>query len=143
MGRAKGRVRQSRRLVDMSSTAEVVEDLHCEGLAGPGDDEDPFVMPLRDDVFALVRLRSEGPQLASFALMLFVRRDGDEHEVARVDSAHGTVHLHVFQLGGREESRREIRDIHRVEDIERGYDEAFSAIVDDHEDLIRRWNRGH
>lgn len=125
------------------SPPQANNDSRCEGMSGPGADEDPFKMPLDEGVFALARMRSDGPLLVGFAVMLFVLRDGVECEVARVDTAHGTVHLHLFRPGGREVARREMRNIHRVEDIDSGYHEAISAIVDDYEDLIRRWDRGH
>lgn len=80
-------------------------------------------------------------RIVEFALMQMTRIGGKSEQVARVDTAHGKVHIHQLVRNGTERIR-DLHDIKTQEDVERGYNEGIDFITAHWEENRRRWNHG-
>lgn len=68
--------------------------------------------------------------------------DGGEdgwYMLARVDCKHGHMHLHLDDKGASRRNVTHLRKLDAVDDVEEGYDDAYSAIFDDWEERERRF----
>lgn len=79
--------------------------------------------------------------LVAFAIKLEVHAvDGTWKEVARVDTSHGTLHVHQF-AGAEQINRTELRTIETVYDVESAYHEGYSYLLERWQPFVRRWSR--
>lgn len=141
MGRTRGRSKIDQRLAQMSPP---LAEPMCEVDVSTGFDDPLTRSPLTSDLDLLIRLTWDGARLVSFALMLVFSEGDQEHEVARVDTAHDEVHLHQFKRGGDEISRDAWLRITTLQDVGAGYDAAIARILDDdaYLEMHRRWSSG-
>ena len=63
-------------------------------------------------------------------------------DVARVDTRHGTVHMHGFDKSGSEVSRKEIRSYSTREELEDIYRRIDDELFEGWEENARRWATG-
>lgn len=63
-------------------------------------------------------------------------------EVAKVDCAHGEVHVHRYSSTGRELSKKAFCTINSPDDVTAGYEYAQTVIFDQWEENLRRWEYG-
>lgn len=82
-------------------------------------------------------------RLHGYAVMHMTWSGKGLEQVVRIDTRHQEVHLHQFGRGGVELSRRCLRIIQSLRDIEEGYDEALELITENWEEHKRRWQRGN
>jgi hypothetical protein len=106
----------------------------------------PLILPL-DGLGQIVgrqALDKETGRLAEFALIAQVRHQGLWHDVARVDTCHEEVHLHLFGQDGQEikEARTILLPVRDMSDVGRGYDAAEKLLIVEWEQHVRRWERG-
>lgn len=78
----------------------------------------------------------------AFAIMLFLVDEGRACEIARVDTCHSEVHVHILNRDGSDSSRQVLRPIRQPEDVGIGWEEAVGVIIDDCDELVRRWRSG-
>ncbi len=80
-------------------------------------------------------------RVASFSLQLSVTIDGRRQVVARIDTNHGTVHMHTFARGG-------VEEIETIESIptdasgdflDNAYLAAYDYLVSGANQLIKAW----
>jgi len=109
-------------------------------------DESSFILPVADGERrdrVIVRMRTHVTRTIEFAMVQQTLDDnGDWQEVVRADTCHDEVHVHQFDKTGREISKRSVRKVERVEDVDAGYDEAAVLVFERWEDNVRRWNSG-
>jgi hypothetical protein len=55
-----------------------------------------------------------------------------------VDSCDQEVHIHRFSKAGRE-TRRRLRKIDSLADVEHGWERAHELLVEEHDENVRRW----
>jgi hypothetical protein len=92
---------------------------------------------------ATVSVWFDGPRLVRFAIMhLTLTDDGRMVEIARADSRHGEIHVHTFDRHGIQVNRVTLLRVTRPEDVERGYELAYSRVIDRWEADRRRWASG-
>jgi hypothetical protein len=85
----------------------------------------------------------DGPRLVQFAIMhLTLSDDGRMVEITRADSRHGEVHVHSFDRHGAQVGRVTLLGISCPEDVDRGYEVAYSRVIDRWEADRRRWASG-
>jgi hypothetical protein len=87
-------------------------------------------------------LDKENDRLLEFALTAQVEHGGGWANVARIDTAHGSVHMHIFNQRGDKIALEELRPVYGPEDVSRGYDEAEHKLIAEWEENLRRWRRG-
>jgi hypothetical protein len=127
------------------SLAEQDEDVRWS--PDPGNLEDwQVILPL-DGLGRIIgrqALDQETGRLAEFALIAQVEYQGLWHSVARVDTCHEEVHLHLFAKDGREieEARTVLLPVRDISDVARGYDRAEKLLIVKWEAHVRRWERG-
>lgn len=149
MGR--GRSEPTHRLVDMTIHPEdpaddrpllASEEDEGDHLLGvPLEEEERWEIPLDDGEEIKVRevYRHDGRR-TDFALIYRTRgQSGIWHEVARVDTAHGSVHLHKFTRRG--EKWRMLKKIGVDDDVEVGYDEAVTLLCQEWQSLKEEWGQ--
>lgn len=139
MGKATGR-ESDRRAVDMSTLPQ--EDEYrpppraaCEELTVP------IAITATDRLH--VRMWLYRGKIVDFAVMQFrVDDSGNEVEVARVDCAHGTIHVHQFtrRSGERQRVMYRIPPGNGWEFVNNAYEEAYGLMFDDWEENLRRWD---
>lgn len=145
IGKIKGEVRISRRLVDMSETqpTEVVEWRYEEE---EHDEENSFEVPLSEFDAVMVRQVYRQGRLVDFGITQLHRQGGKWRWVARADSCHETVHVHRYsQSGAPYEPVGEnlvLCDIFSQKDLENGYDIADATIEEQWKLNLRRWADG-
>jgi hypothetical protein len=82
-------------------------------------------------------------RLEGFAVMHMTQCGDQQEEVARVDTRHQEVHLHIFGHANYQLSRSVLRIIQTQQDVEDGYDEALDVITESWQEHKRRWRSGH
>jgi hypothetical protein len=87
-------------------------------------------------------LHTESGRLVEFAIMAETELGGHWNEVARVDTCHAEVHLHLFAQSGVELDRRVLFPTYDPSDVDRGWDEGMTILVGGWEEHVRRWRRG-
>jgi hypothetical protein len=89
-------------------------------------------------------LDQETGRLAEFALVAQVEYQGRWHDVARVDTCHEEVHLHLFGKDGREirDARAVLLPVRNMSDVGHGYDTAEKLLIVEWEAHVQRWDRG-
>jgi hypothetical protein len=110
-------------------------------VAPPHDEEfDHPRQPMSGVVIHKVRRYHQGC-LVDFAVTLDHKVYGEWHQIARIDTAHGTVHEHrYFPRGRRERTVLEWIDPHRAEKIlERWYDRAAAMMDYRWQDYLEGW----
>jgi hypothetical protein len=140
MTKAKGRHRRESRLPEISGAPEVSEE------ALDADDEEEFgkleeyLLYLSDDDRALVRMvTGSRSQLLDFAVVQQVHDGGRWHDVVRYDCAHGDVHVHSYWKGRKQPTKKTICSLDEIED---GYKQAETVVVDRWEENRRRYFNG-
>ena len=84
----------------------------------------------------------EANRLTEFSLTAHTRLAGDWWDVARVDTAHGEVHIHYFYRTRSYYDREVILPIYCQNDVDRGYLAAERLLVVCWDDNLRRWHDG-
>ena len=142
--RSRGRVQRERNLADMS-LAEPDGDVRWS--PDPDSVEDwPLILPL-DGLGRIIGrqgLDQETGRLAEFALIAQVEYQGLWCDVARVDTCHEEVHLHLFGRNGQEirDARTVLLPVRDISDVGRGYDTAEKLLIVEWEQHVQRWERG-
>jgi hypothetical protein len=127
------------------NAAEPEEDVRWS--PDPDSVEDwPFKLPL-DGLGQIVGrqgLDKQTMRIAEFSLTAQVEYQGLWHDVARVDTCHEEVHLHLIGKDGEEieDARAVLMPIRDMGDVHRGYDMAEKLLIADWEQHVRRWERG-
>jgi hypothetical protein len=143
MGPTKGRSQIERGLADMSPPAP---EPQTRWSPDPGTVEDwPFVLPLLGprQIIGRQGLDKETRRLSEFSMSAQLNVAGHWYEVARVDTCHEEVHLHVFSRAGKELSRQVLLPICGPKDVDRGYELGEKMLVEGWEEHERRWRRGY
>jgi hypothetical protein len=113
----------------------------------PDNVEDwPLILPL-DGLGRIIgrqALDKETGRLAEFALVAQVEYQGLWHDVARVDTCHEEVHLHLYAKDGREikDARTVLLPVCNMSDVDRGYYMAEKLLIVEWEAHVQRWGRG-
>jgi hypothetical protein len=113
----------------------------------PGSTLDwPVILPL-DGLGRIIgrqALDKQTGRLAEFALTAQVEHQGLWCDVARVDTCHEEVHLHLFGKDGQEieEARTVLLPVCDISDVARGYDRAEKLLIVKWGAHVRRWERG-
>jgi len=83
-------------------------------------------------------------RLLEFALIQQTRREGQWLDVLEADSKHGSVHVHrLIRSTCRRVGQPEVlKRIERLADVQDGYNQAYSFVVDNWREQVRRWNDG-
>lgn len=104
----------------------------------------PFEMPLGGirRIVGRIGLDRDTGRLVEFAIMAQVLYDGAWTEVARVDTRHEEVHLHLQSVFGGQIDRRVLRPIRGPQDVHHGWDEGIDVLTDNWEEHERRWRSG-
>lgn len=109
-------------------------------------EEDHYSLPVADGDRRnriLVRLRTHMTRVIEFAITHQTLDADDEwRNVVRADSCHHEVHVHQFDKSGNQTSRRVLRTVASVDDVDKGYDEAQEVVFEAWEDNLRRWDVG-
>jgi hypothetical protein len=80
-------------------------------------------------------------RLVAFQMMLKVRGElGDWHTVVRMCTKHGFGHLHRYRRDGKHPDPVEIFPITGAHDVEAGYYESMSALIENAEEYARGWD---
>ncbi len=140
MGKAKGKSRIERKLVDKTVLPEP-EPLDVWQPPDPEECEEasyPVDLVQGRDRYHVRQLMHRG-RLVDFAFAQDRRHGESWRKVARIDCAHGTVHLHLFNQAGQEILLRHLRSISNQADVEEGYDQAADIIEQGWEEHVRRW----
>lgn len=140
MGKAKGRTRQEKHLVDMSDDppAWTPDDSTWETTE--------YTIPLlgtEDRV--VVRLATDRAKVMDFAMMQQVLVDLEDDEwvdIVRIDCCHGEVHIHRFDMQGND-SRQALFPLTGPADVQKGLDYAEDVVYEQWEANRRRWEVGH
>lgn len=142
MSSGKGAGRRNRGVTDMSAPLLDAEPPWRPNLESA--DEHPFSMPIDAERQIVGRqcLDGETGQFIEFNLTAQVRRSGTWHDIARVDTKHQTVHLHILSKTGDTLARRELRKIDGPRDVDAGWVDGVKILVEDWEEHERRWRSG-
>jgi hypothetical protein len=143
MGKAKGRTRQNRRLVEMPSTEPQVEDTYWQGDPdGSEDYEYTIEVPPLGRFLGRQRLDSSG-RLIEFSLSAQIDLGNrDWRTIARGCSEHGEVHVHHYRIHGEQYDRTLFKKITCHADVDAGYDYVENWLTERWEDLVRGcWER--
>jgi hypothetical protein len=104
----------------------------------------PLLLPL-DGLGRIIgrqALDEKTGRLAEFALVAQVEHQGLWHDVAKVDTCHEEVHLHLYSKNGQEIARTVLLPVRNMSDVGRGYDTAEKLLIVEWEAHVRRWERG-
>jgi len=137
----KGRAQQERRVVDMSAPA--LQDVLWT--PDPTEVEDwPFETVLLDLGRLVGRqgLDVLTGRMVEFAITAQVDVAGHWVDVARVDTCHENVHLHLMSRTGVEISRQVTRPIYGPNDVELGWDAGEAMLLAKWDEHVRRWGCG-
>ena len=140
VGKAKGRVRQSKRLVDMADAGERPRFL---GQFDPEElsEDDLNVFDLGPDCRCIQRMTYYKGRVVAFAIMQEIRHEGEWVVVIRADTCHDQAHWHRFAKRKAEQiDRRPLCDLTSIDDVEQGFDDASDLITAQWEENIRRWH---
>lgn len=109
------------------------------------ENEPPYVFQHDPNERVVVSLTTHVTRIVAFAVTQQTRASEEQawHDVVRIDSAHGTVHLHRFNQRGIEFGRKVLQPINDVGDVEVGYRQAEDLVFDEWQENLRRWRRGH
>jgi hypothetical protein len=98
-----------------------------------------------DDNMLAVKAWEYRGKIVDFAVSQVVHIEGKWVDVARIDTAGGTIHRHQYDQGGSDLwDHRKIRDIPHENGwdvVDRGYEEALDMMENEWEDNLRRWRR--
>jgi hypothetical protein len=139
MTKPKGRVRNERGLVDMSTTPEPVAwspDLtRCQ--------IEDYIFDLFSEDRVCVRMAfDDRKQVVDFAMVQETYDEGLWVPVCKIDCKHNEVHMHWYHQSSRQTERKVIHPIESADDVRRGWDEAAELIYGRWEDNRRRWSGG-
>lgn len=140
MTRPKGRVRRERRLVDMT-----VAPAPADWRPAPSQTrrEDCKIDLFDDDRVVIRQSVDSRNQVVDFSMTQQTLEDGVWSDVCRVDCSHDEVHVHWFDVAGRQVDRTVIRPITCIDEVHRGWDEASDIVFEGwQENLQRRASRG-
>ncbi len=101
-----------------------------------------FVPPDGMGVRIHARLWFDGALLVDFAIGVRRQAGHESHEIARIDCAHGEVHLHRFSRGGIERSRARIVTIIGPESVYRAWDDSWDTMIGGYREMVRQWEEG-
>jgi hypothetical protein len=87
-------------------------------------------------------LDTETGRLIEFAISAQVNVGGRWWNVARVDTCHEEVHLHVLSRTEQTLSRTVLLPIYGPKDVDRGWQMGERKLVSDWEEHVRRWRSG-
>lgn len=143
MGPFRGRHR--RKLVDMGEypQEQVYEPPPVEECDEA--DESPYEMTPADTLHVLYRKRRG--KVVHFVLTQATYHHGDWHNVARIDTWHGTIHRHQLDRNGDDVGEPEVLvRIPAGEEgwpvVDQGYTDAWGLMFNEWEDNLRRWRDG-
>ena len=146
MGRKPGRPKRGQ-LADMTIPPndapgyELPDPSECE------DFDDRIVLEAGHELQVRFRLW-KGRLVVEFAIMQYVRHNGQWIEAARIDTCHGSVHVHQMhksRLTDRQGQRRELQAIPPHNGwtvVDQWYDRALTLMKNEWTDNLRRWRRG-
>lgn len=145
MGKNEGHNR--RRLVDMSSAATPSQVTQAWLVPDPDECDEHvsnwFIGP--GEKIWMRLLTDQTDRLVDFAVMQMTLVGNRYVQVARVDSKHGTVHVHQLFRATPDDTfghRREMFEISCQEDVERGLEAGVDFVTENWEEHKRRWRDG-
>ncbi len=142
MSQAKGRMQRESRAVVMSLP---ITDTDDRWAPDPESVQDwPFRIPLvgLGQITGRQGLDAETGRLVEFSMTAQVELGGRWFDVARVDTCHSEVHVHLKSYTGEEIDRKVIFPIHNPNDVDRGWVEGEKMLIAGWEEHVRRWRRG-
>lgn len=104
----------------------------------------PFRVPLLGlgQIVGRQGLDSETGRLVEFSMTAQVAVNGQWFDLARVDTCHREVHLHLISHNGEEIGREVIFPIKSPWDVDRGWVEGDMMLIARWDEHMRRWRRG-
>lgn len=145
MGRSKGG-RRDRGLADMSQVVIARED---DPRWSPDPEAPVDLYPLEMPIAGLGRIKGrqtldrDTGRIVEFSITAQIERGGIWHDIARVDTCHEEVHLHILcRRTGKDIARRVLRVIRSPQDVDQGFEEGVTILTEDWEEHERRWTRG-
>jgi hypothetical protein len=104
------------------------------------DEEYEYEAPLGDGHITMYRHVFRQGRLVDFNVSQCTRRGGKWCLVARADSRHSSVHMHVYDQAGNKVGEPEIVcGIETQADLENGYERADAMLETRWDDNYRRW----
>lgn len=128
MGKATGRTRINRRLVDMSASVEDPELAETDDPLFEDDvdvrDMQPTRWALGDDYAAIVSMKVDTFDTIRYFAFMFGRETVDGHfdELLRIDPSHYVLHVHDFRTDP--PSRQDVMPVEQLSDMQRAYTRA-------------------
>jgi len=128
----------------MSPPATVQEEIRWSPDPDEAVDEFPVDMPIQDvgRIRGRQALSQSTGRLVEFGVSAQVELGGYWHTIARADTDHYEVHLHLLNKAGETISRRVIRIIRSAQDVDLGWDESVNILVEHWDEHERRWRSG-
>lgn len=139
MSKVKGRVRQTRRLVDKSEAAEPGATWVPYRDGGATRHEQHIEVTPNDRVYQ--SLWTDGHLLTDFVLIQQVKVKGRWRDVTKIDCCHQEVHAHHLRSNG-SKTRQVIIQVTRPDHLRTGLEKANELIFDRWKNNVRRWERG-
>jgi hypothetical protein len=87
-------------------------------------------------------LDKENGRLLEFSMTAQTEFGAGWADMARIDTAHGSVHRHIFDQRGAKIALEELLPVYGPEDVSRSYDAAEIKLIAEWEENLRRWRRG-
>lgn len=139
MTKAKGRARIERGLVKpVVEPPEVYEHPEC----GDCYEAINHDVQLSEDVMIHDFQRHCQGKLVHFSLQLCIMWQELRRTAARIDTSHGTVHIHKYRRGDKEISNDVISTIpldKTSKFLDDAYQDAYTRLLEDHEVLTKGW----
>jgi hypothetical protein len=145
MGKASGRNRQERRLVDKTLHPDPVRDAMLHAPEGcPDCIEDPQTVVFNDFNQVVLRMQLHGHKLVDFAMIQQHRQSLDHAwiDVLVADCQHEELHVHRCDSTGRRSSRTSVMSITSADDVEAAYLKASDLVFEQWEENLRRCRDG-
>lgn len=106
--------------------------------------ENTYSTPLPGGGLIIVKFEQDSrDRILGFAVVHLDWCGDLREQVAKVDTRHEEIHLHVYGHANRQLKRDVLRIIRSGHDVEEGYDEALAEITEKWEEHRRRWRDGH
>lgn len=104
----------------------------------------PFVvdLPYIGRIIGRQGLDIDTHRLVEFSMTSQVERSHAWFDVARVDTAHEEVHLHIFNKTGQKIYREVILPIYDPTDVDRGWEMGETNLIANWDEYLRRWRCG-
>lgn len=143
MTKAKGRVKQEQRLVNMAAPAPADTDVRWYPPDPEHDECYPINFLIGDDERIVGRVQfDQANRMTEFSLKAQIYFAGSWWDVVRFCTDHAEVHVHFYYRTRTYTEREVLYPIRCQDDVDRGYMDADKMLVVNWEDYVRRWHGG-